>query len=79
MFETRGEYEALVRRQVLLLERLVGHRIRHGAADYCPLCGVAGCFDLEGLGFAMDGCNSIYYSTVFNEWRCRICDYRRIS
>jgi hypothetical protein len=28
------------------------------------------------LGFLRGVRNSIYYSTVFNEWRCRICDYR---
>lgn len=74
MYETRKEYECVVARQVVLLEWSIGGRVRHGDAARCPRCGGKGCFDLDGLGFARD-CNSVYYSTVFNEWRCRICDY----
>lgn len=76
MFETRKEYEAIVRHQTLLLEWAAGRRIRHGDRGVCPRCGTVGRFDLDGPGFAPGAGNSIYYSTVFNEWRCRICDYR---
>jgi len=74
MYETRSEYEDVVKRQVVFLEWAVGRRIRHGDGARCPRCGAKGCYDLDGLGFASH-CNSIYYSTVFNEWRCRFCDY----
>jgi hypothetical protein len=74
MYETRDEYEGVVKRQVVFLEWALGRTIRHGEVARCPRCGMKGCFDLDGLGFAPD-CNSIYYSTVFNEWRCRVCDY----
>lgn len=76
MYETREEYEALVRRQVVRLERRLGRGVRNGAAALCPRCGIEGCFDLDGLGFAPGECNSIYFSTVFDEWRCRVCDFR---
>jgi hypothetical protein len=74
MYETRNEYERVVKRQVVFLEWSLGQSIRHGEPARCPRCGMMGCFDLDGLGFTSD-CNSIYYSTVFNEWRCRVCDY----
>lgn len=76
MYETREEYEKLVRREAALLEWAIGRKIRHGQVDLCPRCGQDGCFDLDGLGFAPGECNSIYFSTVFNEWRCQICDFR---
>ena len=75
VYETRQEYESVVKRQVVVLEWALGRRVRHGESGLCPRCGMEGCFDLDGLGFARD-CNSLYYSTVFNEWRCRVCDYR---
>jgi len=74
MYETREEYEYLVKGQVVRLEWALGHSIRHGDFVRCPRCGKKGCFDLNGLGFLRD-CNSVYFSTVFNEWRCRFCDY----
>jgi hypothetical protein len=74
VYETRQEYESVVKRQVVLLEWALGRKVRHGELGRCPRCGGKGCFDLDGLGFAHD-CNSVYYSTVFNEWRCRRCDY----
>lgn len=76
MYENRHQYEAIVREKVLFLEWAVGHRIEHGDLGICPHCGREGQYDLDGLGFTVDEANSIYYSTVFNEWRCRICDYR---
>lgn len=75
MRENRKTYEAIVREKVLILEWAAGHRVRHGDAGVCPNCGADGQFDLEGLGFDADAGNSIYYSTVFDEWRCRICDF----
>jgi hypothetical protein len=78
MYETRDEYESVVKRQVVFLEWALGRRIRDGETARCPRCGMKGCYDLDGLGFARD-CNSIYYSTVFNEWRCRVCDYLMIA
>jgi hypothetical protein len=76
MYETKRTYEALVQRQVVQLEWALHRRIRHHDRARCPRCGRSGRFDLEGLGFLRGVRNSIYYSTVFNEWRCRICDYR---
>lgn len=74
MYESREEYEAIVRRHLLALEWLIGHSVRHGDRGTCPRCHLSGTFDVEGLGFG-EG-NSIYYSTVRNEWRCRMCDFR---
>ena len=74
MYESRREYEARVEREVVVLEWVIGHRVRHGERDICPRCGKEGCYDLKGLGFVAE-CNAIYYSTVFNEWRCRGCDF----
>lgn len=74
MYDTRKGHERLVKRQVVLLEWSLGRGIRHGEFVRCPRCGKKGCFDLDGHGFLRD-CNSVYLSTVFNEWRCRVCDY----
>jgi len=76
MNETSNEYESLIRREVASLERELRCRVRHLGRAFCPRCGESGRFDLKGLGFILGGGNSIYYSTVFNEWRCRVCDYR---
>jgi len=78
MFEDKRQYEAIVREKVVVLEWVEGHRVEHGGAGECPRCGMPGEYDIAGLGFPADVDNSIYYSTVFDEWRCRICDYRRI-
>ena len=78
MYENRQQYEAIVRKEVVVLEWAEGHPIEHGDPAECPNCGMPGQYDIHGLGFPPDVDNSIYYSTVFNEWRCRICDYRRI-
>lgn len=74
MYENREEYELIVRQRLIALEWAMGHSVRHGDPGLCPRCGLMGVFDVEGLGFGRD--NSIYYSTVYNEWRCRFCDYR---
>ena len=74
MYENREEYEIIVRQRLIGLEWAIGRSIRHGEDGACPRCGLSGVFDVEGLGFGRG--NSIYYSTVYNEWRCRICDYR---
>ncbi|MBE0599157.1 MAG: hypothetical protein IH614_18075 [Desulfuromonadales bacterium] len=76
MYENKEEYEAIVRRRLIALEWAVGHPIEHGAGGLCPRCGLSGNFDVEGLGFSRG--NSIYFSTVYQEWRCRVCDYRTI-
>ncbi len=76
MYENKEEYEVVVKREVVLLEWALGRRIRHNEGGLCPKCGNAGTFDIKGLGFDSHTGNSIYYSTVFNEWRCRLCDYR---
>jgi len=75
MYESRREYEARVAREVAVLEWALGRRVRHGEDGVCPRCGEEGCYDLLGLSFTAGDCNSIYYSTVFEEWRCRRCDY----
>jgi hypothetical protein len=79
MYETRREYETVVRREVNLLEWALHRRIHHRDRARCPRCGRSGRFDLDGLGFALGMGNSIYFSTVFNEWRCRICDFRMVA
>jgi len=76
MNESRKEYRALVEDEVLVLEYLLGHRVWDGDEDHCPRCDEKGRYDLYEIGFNPKAGNSIYYSTVFNEWRCRLCDYR---
>ncbi len=76
MYESKEQYEALVKEKVILLEWTLGHSIHHQDLGVCPRCGNWGQFDIRGLGFPPSIGNSIYYSTVFDEWRCRVCDYR---
>ncbi|NIQ98458.1 MAG: hypothetical protein GWO11_08625 [Desulfuromonadales bacterium] len=76
MYENKQQYEEILRDKVIMLEWAVGHPIHHGDAGLCPRCSSSGTFDIEGLGFDAESGNSIYYSTVFNEWRCRRCDFR---
>ena len=75
VYETRAEYETLLKDEVILLEWQLGHSVRHGNFGLCPRCRGEGNFDLEGLGFDSGADNSIYYSTVYGEWRCRRCDF----
>ena len=75
-YESKRNYDLIVRRKLPALERQVGHVVRNGAEGKCPRCGADGVYDLEGLGFAMEAGNSIHYSTVFNNWRCQVCDFR---
>ena len=79
MYETRKQYDDIVKDKSLILETIYGYPIRHGAADNCLRCGAEGNYDLDGLGFSPKGGNAIYYSTVFMEWRCRLCDHLRIA
>lgn len=79
MYESRREYQQQVRREVIILEWTLRCRIRHGQRGICPRCGSCGRFDLDGLGFSRRFGNSIYYSTVFHGWRCRLCDYRMVA
>ncbi len=76
MNETREEYAVLMEGKVALLEKSLGRRVVHGGSARCPRCGEKGYFDVVGLGFALIDNNAIYYSTVFEEWRCRLCDFR---
>lgn len=74
MYKTREENESLVQQKVVLLEWSLSRSIRHGESVRCPWCGKNGCFDLNGPGFLRDR-NSVYFSTVFHERRCRFCNY----
>jgi len=76
MLENRENYEALLRDQVSILEWSLGHRVAHGEAGVCPKCGQWGHYDLDGLGFDPAVDNAIYYSTVFDQWRCQVCDFK---
>ncbi len=78
MYESRNEYDRILKGKVKILETFYGYAIRHGAADLCLRCGAEGEYDLYRLGFSLNGDNAIYYSTVYMEWRCQLCDYRRI-
>ena len=79
MYENRQQYEAIVKDKTLILETFYGYPIRHGDADVCLRCGEEGNYDLGGLGFSPKRGNAIYYSTVYQEWRCRLCDHRMIA
>jgi len=74
MFESKEQYQEIVRREVLLLEKACNYAICDGEAGTCPRCGREGLWDIATKGFIHHLGNSIYYSTVFNQWRCGICD-----
>jgi hypothetical protein len=76
MYENREEYSRIVGIEVRALETSLRCRIRHGYEGVCPRCGSAGNFDLGELGFDRKIGNPIYFSTVFNHWRCGLCDFR---
>jgi len=76
MYESRPHYAAIVRLQRVRLEARIGRPIHHLDRGVCPSCGEPGRFDIDGLGFSPLAGNSIYYSTVYDEWRCRLCDFR---
>ena len=77
MYESTERYREIVRHEVQLLEKAKNCRIYDGTAGFCPRCGEYGTWDLETKGFISEYGNSIYYSTVFYGWRCRICDIRK--
>ncbi|PLX76488.1 MAG: hypothetical protein C0615_06655 [Desulfuromonas sp.] len=79
MYESPRQYQKIVDDKVSVLETYYGHKIRHGQKATCLRCQEEGVYDLKGKGFAPGGGNAIYYSTVFFEWRCRLCDYRMIA
>lgn len=79
MYETEEEYRILVRRELLNIEKSSRCTIGDGDMGLCPRCGEDGIWDIAGKGFGDGYGNSIYYSTVFNEWRCRICDMQNGS
>ena len=76
MYETVEQYREIVRSQVVLLEKSCHCRISNGDTGLCPRCGEFGIWDIASKGFIHHDGNSIYFSTVFNEWRCRVCDAR---
>ncbi len=79
MYESKKEYQARVRSESTKLEWVLGRSIKHKQLGFCPKCQSVGHFDLEGLGFSPELDNAIYFSTVFDEWRCRMCDLRMIA
>ena len=79
MNETPREYKSIVKDQVAILEWTLGHGVHQGDRGACPRCGKRGTFDLHEIGFAPGAGNSIYFSTVFDEWRCRLCDFHMVA
>ena len=77
MYESNEQYREIVRREVLVLEKTHNCKISNGEAGFCPRCGKYGIWDIATRGFIRNYGNSIYYSTVFNEWRCNICESKR--
>ena len=77
MYETKERYHEIVMREVLALERSKHLSIAHGQLGFCPRCGKLGTWDIASKGFNYS--NSIYYSTVFYDWRCRNCDTVKLS
>ncbi|PLX80897.1 MAG: hypothetical protein C0616_06700 [Desulfuromonas sp.] len=76
MYESRSQYRKLVEKQVKTLESELGYKVRQGQTDFFPRCMTTGKYDLHSLGFIPGVGNSIYFSSVFNEWRCRVCDFK---
>ena len=74
MYESNEQYREIVRREVLVLEKVYHCKISNGDVGFCPRCGKHGIWDIATKGFIRNYGNSIYYSTVFNEWRCSICE-----
>jgi hypothetical protein len=72
MYESGDKYLEIVRQEVQLLEKTKHCKVSHGEPGFCPRCHKTGTWDIASKGFNFG--NSIYYSTVFNEWRCRACD-----
>jgi len=79
MYESTEKYLKIVRQEVQLLEKTRNCRICDGTAGLCPRCGACGTWDIETKGFIREYGNSIYYSTVFYDWRCRACDIRKLT
>lgn len=74
MYETHEQYREIVRREVQLLEKTCHCTIVDGDIGFCPRCGHHGVWDIATKGFKPYAGNCIYYSTVFNEWRCGCCN-----
>ena len=79
MYETKEQYQAIVRREVKKLENLCHYSISAGGPGLCPRCGREGIWDIASKGFIHHMGNSIYFSTVVNEWRCGICDTHKLA
>lgn len=74
MFESEEKYHEIVEREARVLEATCSYHISHGEPGICPRCGRDGIWDIATKGFIHHQGNSIYYSTVFNQWRCGVCD-----
>lgn len=74
MYESHEEYKVIVQREVQTLEKRIHSKVSNGEQGTCPRCGRDGIWDVATKGFIHHLGNSIYYSTVFNQWRCGICD-----
>ena len=74
MYESHEEYKAIVQLEVQTLEKRIHSKVSNGEQGTCPRCGRDGIWDIATKGFIHHLGNSIYYSTVFNQWRCGICD-----
>lgn len=78
MYESEEAYQAVMKRERLVLENRCRCRIVDGYPGLCPSCGERGTWDIAGRGFGEGYGNSIYYSTIFHQWRCRFCEMRSI-
>lgn len=79
MYESKEHYLEIVSREVQKLEETCQYKIANGELGYCPRCGRQGIWDIDTKGFIHTMENSVYYSTVFNQWRCGICDNRKLA
>jgi hypothetical protein len=79
MYETKEQYQQIVTREVQKLEQWCHYRISPGEPGLCPRCGREGIWDIASKGFIHHMGNSIYFSTVVNEWRCGICDSHKLA
>ena len=77
MYENAKKYMEIVTKEVAALQNACKCSIHDGEPGRCPRCGLPGVWDIGSIGLHAGYGNSIYYSTVFYEWRCTICDYNR--
>jgi hypothetical protein len=79
MYESNREYVGIVLTEKAKLGAELGIAIHHGDAGVCPHCKRPGKFDIASKGFDFPQDNSIYYSTVWNEWHCEDCERKRVE